>query len=517
MAIVTLLAFVAFISVADGLDSSARNCSQISPESGLSHSSSLLQSKQVPSRPADLLLELDESTDKSVIPAETYPDKMMWNLANTIRDPAWEILNKSGSCGIVLPSQITTFPDTLGKSSFSQLNVSISRFAFGECVKVWKPLWSKRLDLELQVHLHGTDSPGYNPSIIPLPALIKETFPTGQWLAAMRVGCELCPKNYVHSASACNMQTYIAILDEDFATIAAVVLQLDSSLLVSDYHMMNDPRLFVRQNGDILIGFMPYSVHPSPNPGEWMGKLHLSIDAIAYAPGLNDIPTPLFSSGSLVALVERYEIRNISECPELGFNAPGRKKNLGFFEYEKEVYLVDWIYPSAIGKLDTEQLVPHKLGEEDFSVLCFGLEPSPPPLKNNPWEGFTSQDIYGHIKEGGVHNGGSLVWIEEAQLYLGIGHVTRGIAHHAIENFRHHYSHQFYAISGTPPFRLTAASSEFCFSSSSNPADCETLQFASTLLRKGSHILIGYGVMDCESYLDAFDLSDVLASLKNLE
>ena len=46
--------------------------------------------------------------------------------------------------------------------------------------------------------------------------------------------------------------------------------------------------------------------------------------------------------------------------------------------------------------------------------------------------------------------------------------------------------------------------------------DCENIQYASTLLRDGDHLLVAYGVEDCDSYVQQFLLSDILHSMVNV-
>ena len=47
--------------------------------------------------------------------------------------------------------------------------------------------------------------------------------------------------------------------------------------------------------------------------------------------------------------------------------------------------------------------------------------------------------------------------------------------------------------------------------------DCENIQFASTLVRDGSSLLVGYGIEDCDSFIQRFALDQVLHSLRNLD
>ena len=46
--------------------------------------------------------------------------------------------------------------------------------------------------------------------------------------------------------------------------------------------------------------------------------------------------------------------------------------------------------------------------------------------------------------------------------------------------------------------------------------DCESIQYASALVRDGNSLLVGYGVEDCDSFLQRFDLDEVMQSLLNI-
>ena len=65
-----------------------------------------------------------------------------------------------------------------------------------------------------------------------------------------------------------------------------------------------------------------------------------------------------------------------------------------------------------------------------------------------------------------------------------------------------------------PPFAMNAMSPELCFGSLQRPHDCESVQFASGLLLDEESVIIGLGVMDCESRMHRIPLGDVLAMLQ---
>ncbi|CAE7337674.1 unnamed protein product, partial [Symbiodinium pilosum] len=61
-------------------------------------------------------------------------------------------------------------------------------------------------------------------------------------------------------------------------------------------------------------------------------------------------------------------------------------------------------------------------------------------------------------------------------VFLGLGHLRRGVDEVSKGYFLpHHYSHQFFTLSGDYPFHLVAVTAEFCFSSEQDPDDCENI------------------------------------------
>ena len=75
------------------------------------------------------------------------------------------------------------------------------------------------------------------------------------------------------------------------------------------------------------------------------------------------------------------------------------------------------------------------------------------------------------------------------------------------------YTHAFYLLEPRPPYGLMATSPEFCIASDSNPDDCESIQFVSSLaLRERqpeSALLLAYGANDCVPTLAELTLARV--------
>lgn len=99
------------------------------------------------------------------------------------------------------------------------------------------------------------------------------------------------------------------------------------------------------------------------------------------------------------------------------------------------------------------------------------------------------------------------------------------------------YTHFWYAVEPVAPFRLLAASDEWCIGAAGAPGDCESIQFVSGLavagedkarrarLRSGGggdgvdggRVVLAYGVNDCEAKLGEISLTRVWQSLRPLE
>ena len=124
---------------------------------------------------------------------------------------------------------------------------------------------------------------------------------------------------------------------------------------------------------------------------------------------------------------------------------------------------------------------------------------------------------------------GVLVYIDEWQQLLGVGHLHRGYRDSLdgrrlprnLTYFAHHYTHFFYTIEPQPPYAVRMLGSEFCFGAArqadGGPAtrmDCEIIQYVSGLTRVGERLLVSYGVNDCQPKVFDLTLRDVRADLR---
>lgn len=114
---------------------------------------------------------------------------------------------------------------------------------------------------------------------------------------------------------------------------------------------------------------------------------------------------------------------------------------------------------------------------------------------------------------------GFMVHLPNDGEYLGIGHFHR--PHDRDKNeyarFGHHYTHVFFTISDTPPFRLKRLSPELVLPSHSYPEDAEVIQFWSGLELSSSNTLaLAYGINDCEGAAIDLDLAVVEKLLREV-
>lgn len=429
-------------------------------------------------------------------------------------------------------------------------------FALGECPRILAGP-SQRLRLGLDPQHDGTNSPGYNPSLVPLPASLQQRFTSGKWLVALRAGDEhyafsTCghPEivmttevararptlkmmlGTIHRSPGWlkwavevqdkvfqkNPRTYMAVLDENFRVLAKTPLTMRNGDGPWDDAAIQDMRMMQLGNGDILVGFQPYYLtmaEPAVNAAldwrlqECLALLHFNTT------GPDD---------TLEAWVDRKETRVVQDCPGADRRAPGPKKNLGFFESDGKTYALDWAYPTRVGEVHLAALdASRHNSSEHYSHLCFGYEEAEeaPQGPRSPWDGLSTLDDDGTTKAVQMHNGSPLIWIEELGEWLGIGHTRRRLKQQASGKKPLLYTHQFFTVVGGPsqgrPFAMSRVSGEFCFSSQQHPGSCETVQMATSLLRIGNEVQVGYGVRDCESFITYLSLNEVVALLKKLE
>jgi hypothetical protein len=81
--------------------------------------------------------------------------------------------------------------------------------------------------------------------------------------------------------------------------------------------------------------------------------------------------------------------------------------------------------------------------------------------------------------------------------------------------FGSQYTHFWYVLAPEPPHRLLGWSREFCLQSQQDAADCESIQFVSSIqTAPGDTLRVAYGVNDCETKVGVLPLQQVWSSLR---
>jgi len=239
--------------------------------------------------------------------------------------------------------------------------------------------------------------------------------------------------------------SYAAVLDQNFAVQAVSKIEVHGDL---DWkHAIADVRLWVSPEGDVIIAFLPYFLGEIRNP--LIAKLHVSATTVSD------------SDNGFRAWINRHEVRRPQYCD----HPKNPMKNLGFLHFGASTFIMDRIYPTSVSALnltllnaseETELAAHHNyifeflkgkrangsLSNESFAVIC--AEPrlirTTNATNHSPWSGVTGQ-----VPHVFLHNGPSPVWIDELQVFLGIGHLARGERNHAT-SLPDHYTHQFFAL-----------------------------------------------------------------------
>jgi hypothetical protein len=350
----------------------------------------------------------------------------------------------------------------------------------------------------------------------------------------------------------------IAILDASFQTITSEMVQVRNAELASMDEargVLADGHLHSLSSGDILISFTPYidKLHPlakffKSGAQQIITKLHIDV----------------LDGSQLHSWVDRSHFR------ELVDNLPNPLapilKNLGFVDLgEKGLLALLQIHPMRTALLDpkkitsleegqrllqhemelTEHLNVSDLREYNASAvsstpyikqLYFEQAWNALPMPEQPWKTV----LYWHrtrTENASLHNGPDPIWIDELQQYLGVGHFKRGSGDSAsphqhecnqtvlpnqyiMTSTNHHYSHLFFTMSSSLPVRLERiGTTEFCMLSdrrNAADADCDSIQFVSSLLRDGDYLHVGYGVLDTNARVMILKIEDILSSLRQL-
>eukprot|EP00747_Dinoflagellata_sp_TGD_P024364 gnl/TRDRNA2_/TRDRNA2_130503_c0_seq1.p1 gnl/TRDRNA2_/TRDRNA2_130503_c0~~gnl/TRDRNA2_/TRDRNA2_130503_c0_seq1.p1 ORF type:complete len:497 (-),score=50.37 gnl/TRDRNA2_/TRDRNA2_130503_c0_seq1:180-1670(-) len=379
----------------------------------------------------------------------------------------------------------------------------------------------------------------FNPAIIPLPKHLHQVFPDGRWLAVFTIATDQSTLKEGENPWP-PQGSLLAVFDRDFSSLAQTTIAMrnggDSKQELSDHHtsdpqykeierrLIADARMLDLGDGSILLGFTPYSLTQLPSAlnetqdwtcHEFFAKLHIAF------------PAENAGSDNLSAWVDRHEIRMLDwSAASTGFYKPPHlicAKNLGFMGQKGgKVQALFSIYPTSVVPVDLASMDPAQMNRSAY-ITSLQIEPQSSGLNGKeplPWHG-ALQWNRGKVQEAELNNGPALIWIEEIQAYLGVGHFrrARGDADGGcfFSSANHHYTNIFFTVSSEPPFRLrSVGAAEFCPPSSTRASDCDSLHFLSALVREDDLLHVGYGAFDRRSFVATISLAAVLESLQAL-
>jgi len=321
----------------------------------------------------------------------------------------------------------------------------------------------------------------FNPSILCVSSICeprpeKIQFPGVAYLAVVRLNeknqCWARTSRVFESESFSDMENVILFLDSTYNTVKQISLEGDAGCSKNREHghEFEDCRLFVYED----------SIWINCNCG------HKWRSFIAPLDFRGDDEKGLPNDAEFDASRGFY-LENDNE----GY------RNLVAFEW-KEAMLVHW------------RIQPNRMTIADVSSCCETLYDHP-ETKSIPRKAARK-----------LHGGSGFIYIPDRNLILGIGHIHRKWNRSIREKMTkdgHHYTHNFFALSAYPPYDFKFVSREFCFASPYEDAshDCEVVQFASGMVLRGKHLVISYGVNDCESRVLEVPLQWALDSLKPVE
>jgi len=165
-----------------------------------------------------------------------------------------------------------------------------------------------------------------------------------------------------------------------------------------------------------------------------------------------------------------------------------------------------------LGGFEEKNFGSFHVGSELRMLTWLGQDARPPALAIS--DGKFRSDTW---KRDHWHNSVNLLDLDDGSGdLLGIMHVHRDTAcaqgGHCTIEFGSTYTYRFFRCSGQSPFNVTSVSDEFCMKDADG--GCEAIQMVMSLIRSGSeHLLLSYGVNDCEPRIAKLQLATVLESL----
>lgn len=189
-------------------------------------------------------------------------------------------------------------------------------------------------------------------------------------------------------------------------------------------------------------------------------------------------------------------------------------RNMALMEPRHEPHTLQsltWIDPVTVVDVDTTPLVQRKKNDKGQGKPHRRLlEPLPDPFHTNTTSAQRRRTAVAATKtppKSHIHGTNAfMVYWPAHDVYLGVGHFHRPHDRkpNSYARFGHHYTHVFYTLTASAPYRLGHVSPEWVLPAASPPHahDAEIIQFASGLEvdPDGEHdIVVAYGINDCEA------------------
>jgi hypothetical protein len=433
------------------------------------------------------------------------------NSARGRQDPFWQItVLEDGKCYISLPVVDSSAPYAPVANNFLSEPV-YSGFTFGECPRV----------LPVDAVHHLTQLNGSS-ALTKLPPNLTTVFPSGRWLALSKTG---------------NSSGHLHVLDENFESIDSTLVDFGAAAASSGLVpviTVTDPRLMLQEDGSIAFTITLWyeSSEGHREDCQFVGLLRTQ----PFVKGL--LGSSSSSSSSKLFYVSVVDIRSLvmQEDPGKGGTAcSADRKNMMLMQKPgDDLYVTDWLYPPKIGKVDLKS-EPYEVSLEGtngsalaslYKYSAYKLLPDESVWGLSPNTKFKPSEKTAPSGYNQPSGGPPLVWLEDHQQFLGIGHFHRGPQGDSMENvkhghtaalYTHHYTFFFFTLSKSSPFQLTSMSSEFCFPSDFDAADCEVIQFTTALERDGEKLQIMYSAMDKDARMATVNMQSVLSRLKPLQ
>jgi hypothetical protein len=359
------------------------------------------------------------------------------------------------------------------------LRMGCSDPRFGQCLPKTSPL----------IHiLNGTkreEYTNYNPSMVHINPSMFNLFEYGEFVVVKRLNKDNCGNlNDTSTPQDPRPDTIIVqILDSYLNPIAQTYVQVCSPSLVFNVTSVSENSRYKSDNewlGDVN-GYRSETGEPCGLlAGEdtrifyLYGELYILNQCYEGTcrgeKGIYWIPLHLRRSsedGQLVA----YVVEGTSDHA-----MPGR--NFVFFTVGEDGYLLSSFY--SMGVLNIKQ---HKQAE---TVDPIGL--------SKIWH---------------LHGGNVVHWhTDRHRGFLGISHkhAPYGLNHVGYGSM---YVSALFLISASEPFELLKFSRPFCFASLEYPDKCELIQFICSVTVSKGHLIIGYGVNDCEARFWSMSVEEV--------